>query len=310
VGSWGVESRAWKLAALTAVALLALAPASALAKKKHKKAVKLGPVLTVAATGATASESSPVTTATATCPGGLQAVGGGFSAPVVQGSAVVVHDSYVSALGSWTVTGQVADGSGAVSAYAYCRRVPLPILDVSRSTSLHFSGDNQTVASTCPAGTRLIGGGFQGSVPAANDAVIAPQVNLATSPDTWTVTGVQNQDGTLTLTAHAYCLAKIAAPLILTQTSSGSVAQFGPLSAATPACPVAKKARKKGKKKRKRKPARLLSAGGFATSLFTGSSPLMVFGQDQIANGGWFAGAVDATNATGPATVTSQGLCV
>ena len=300
-------SRAWKLAALTAVALLALAPASALAKKKHKKAVKLGPVVTVTAAGVTGSASSPVTTATATCPAGKQAVGGGFSAPVVAGSAVIVHDSYVSALGSWTVTGQVADGSGAVSAYAYCRRVPIPILDVSRSTPLHFSGDTETVTSTCPSGMRLTGGGFQGTVPAANDAVIAPQVNLATSPSTWTVTGTQNQDGTLTLTAHAYCMEKkIPAPRIISATSSGTVAQFGPLSAATPACPAAKK----GKKKRKKKPAKLLSAGGFATGLFTGSSPLMVFGQAQVANGGWFASAVDATNATGPATVTSQGVCV
>jgi len=306
-----VGSRAWKLAALTAVALLVLAPASALGKKKHKKAVKLGPVVTVTATGATASDSSPATTASATCPTGKLAIGGGFSAPVVQGSAVVVHDSYLSAPGSWTVTGQVADGSGAVTAYAYCRNASAgPVADVSNSTSLHFSGDNQTVASTCPAGTRLVGGGFQGTVPAANDAVIAPQVNQATSPDTWTVTGVQNQDGTLTLTAHAYCMTKFAAPSIVTQTSSGTVAQFGLLSAATPACPVAKKPKKKGKKKRRRRPARLLSAGGFATSLYTGSSPLMVFGQAQIANGGWFASAVDATNATGSATITSQGICV
>ena len=304
MGSW-----AWKLVALFAAAALLLLPGSALAKKKHKKPLKLGPVVTVTATGNTAGEASPVSTATAMCPTGTQVIGGGFSAPVVQGSAVVVHDSYVSALGSWTVTGQVADGSGAVSAYAYCRKVQIPILDVSRSTSLHFSGDTETVTATCPASMRLLGGGFQGTVPAANDAVIAPQVNLATSPDTWTVTGVQNQDGTLTLTAHAYCMAKVAAPRIISATSSGTVPEFEPLSAATPACPAPKKP-KKGKKKRKKKPAKLLSAGGFATSLFTGSSPLMVFGQAQVANGGWFASAVDATNATGPATITSQGLCI
>jgi hypothetical protein len=297
------------LVALVAAAALLLLPGSALAKKKHKKPVKLGPVVTVTATGNTASGPNPVSTATATCPPGTQAIGGGFSAPVVDESAVIVHDSYVSALGSWTVTGQVADGSGAVSAYAYCRKAPLPILDVSRSTSLNFSGDTETVTATCPSSMRLLGGGFQGTVPAANDAVIAPQVNLATSPSTWTVTGTQNQDGTLTLTAHAYCMAKIAAPGIVSVTSSDTVAQFGSLSAATPACPAAKKP-KKGKKKRKKKPAKLLSAGGFATSLFTGTSPLMVFGQSRIANGVWLASAVDATNTTGPATITSQGLCI
>jgi hypothetical protein len=290
--------------------VLALTASPALAKKKHKKPVKLGPVVTATAIGATATASSPVSTATAACPRGKQAIGGGFSAPVAPGSALIVHDSYLSALGSWTVTGQVADGSGAVTAYVYCRNSAVALIaDVSNSTSLHFSGDQQTVTSSCPAGTRLIGGGFQGTVPAANDAVIAPQVNQATSPSTWTVTGVQNQDGTLTMTAHAYCMTRIAAPLIVNQPSSGTVAQFGPLSAATPACPVAKKG-KKGKKKRKKKPARLLSAGGFATSLFTGGSPLMVLGQSRIDNGRWFASAVDATNATGPATITSQGICV
>jgi hypothetical protein len=297
-----------RLVALAAAAALLLLPGSAFAKKKHKKPVKLGPVVTVTAVGNTAIQPSPVSTATATCPPGSQAIGGGFSAPVVDESAVIVHDSYVSALGSWTVTGQVADGSGAVSAYVYCRKAPLPILDVSRSTSLHFSGDTETVTATCPSSMRLLGGGFQGTVPAANDAVIAPQVNLATSPSTWTVTGTQNQDGTLTLTAHAYCMAKLTAPRIVSVTSSDTVAQFGSLSAATPACPAPKKP-KKGKKKRKKKPAKLLSAGGFATSLFSGSSPLMVFGQSQIANGQWSTSAVNAVGTTGPATITSQGIC-
>jgi hypothetical protein len=298
-----------RLVALTAAAALLLLPGSAVAKKKHKKPVKLGPVVTVTSVGNTATQPSPVSTATATCPPGRQAIGGGFSAPVVDESAVVVHDSYVSALGSWTVTGQVADGSGAVSAYAYCRKAPLPILDVTRSTSLHFSGDTETVTATCPASMRLLGGGFQGTVPSANDAVIAPQVNLATSPSTWTVTGTQNQDGALTLTAHAYCMAKLAAPRIVSVPSSGTVSQFGSLSAAAPACPRPKKP-KKGTKKRKKKPAKLLSAGGFATSLFTGTSPLMVFGQSQIANGQWAASAVDAVSRTGPVTITSQGICV
>jgi hypothetical protein len=296
------------LVALVAAAALLLLPGSALAKKKHKKPLKLGPVVTVTATGNNANEASPTSTATAMCPAGMQAIGGGFSAPTVAGSAVVVHDSYVSALGSWTVVGEVEDGSGAVNAYAYCRKAPIPILDVSSSTSLHFSGDTQTATSTCPSSMRLIGGGFQGTV-STGGGVIAPQVNLATSPSTWTVTGLENADGTLTLTAHAYCMAKVAAPRILSVTSSGTVAQFEHLSAATLACPGQKKP-KKGKKKRKKKPAQLLSAGGFATSLFDGSSPLMVVGQSQIENGGWFTNAVDATNATGPATITSQGICL
>jgi hypothetical protein len=104
-------------------------------------------------------------------------------------------------------------------------------------------------------------------------------------------------------------MAKLAAPRIVSVPSSGTVSQFGSLSAAAPACPRPKKP-KKGTKKRKKKPAKLLSAGGFATSLFTGTSPLMVFGQSQIANGQWAASAVDAVSMTGPVTITSQGICV
>jgi hypothetical protein len=294
--------------------LLALPAAPALAKKKHKKKpVKLGPVVTVTATGNTASVEGQDSTATATCPTGKQAVGGGFSAPLTLGSALVVHSSFRSAADGWTVQGELEDGAGAVTAYAYCRNSSAgPVTEVTQSGTLNTSGETKTLAPACPAGTRLIGGGFQATT--FPDAVVFPQVNLATSPTTWTVTGVENQDGAITLTAHAYCLAKIAAPVILTGTGSGSGGTLAPASATTQSsCPVPKKPKKKGKKKKKKKkPAQLLSAGGFSASPVNGVSgaPVPLFGESRISGNGWFASAVNAVESTDSFGVTSQGLCV
>jgi hypothetical protein len=294
--------------------LVALPVAPALAKKKHKKKpVKLGPVVTVTATGNTAAARGQASTATATCPGGKQVVGGGFSAPLAEGAAVVVHSSYRSSASAWTVEGLNENGSGAVTAYAYCRNASPPVSDVSTSATLSATGETKTLTPACPSGTSLIGGGFQSTTP--GDAVVFPQQNIALSPQTWTVTGVENQDGAITLTAHAYCLPKIRAPALVAGTGSGSGGGFAGASATTvPSCPAPKKPKKgkKGKKKRKKKPAQLLSAGGFAASPINGltTAPVMVFGESRVEGSSWLSSAVNAVESPGSFTLTSQGFCV
>ncbi len=295
--------------------LVALPVAPALAKKKHKKKpVKLGPVVTATASGNTAAAKGQESSATATCPAGKQAVGGGFSSPLVSGSAVVVHSSFRSSPTSWTVEGQDANGSGAITAYAYCRNASAgPIADVTQSETLSSDGETRTLTSTCPSGTQLIGGGFQSSV--KPDAVVFPQVNLATSRSTWTVTGVDNGGGPITLTAHAYCLAKTPAPVLVTGTGPASVSDtFASASAITPGCPAPPKLKRKSRKgkKKKKKPVRRLSAGGFSVSPVNGApgAPVMVFGDSRIEGAGWLAKAVNALDASGSVTVTSQGICL
>ena len=295
-----------RVGAFLGCVVLALSASPALAKKKHRKQQKLGPVVTVTATGNVATVAAPQSTATATCPSGKQAVGGGFTSPLTMPSAVIVHDSYRSAPGAWTVAGQQVNGQGAVNAYAYCRNAKgHPVTDVSESTTLTTSGENRTVTPSCPVGTRLIGGGFRSTVATPADAVIFPEVNQANSPTAWTVTGVQNQDGPLTLTGHAYCMAKIGAPAILNRSSSATVPQLAIATSTSPSCPVVKKS----KKKRKKKPSKLLSAGGFSSPLFTPGSPEMVFGESRLLGAGWFASATNAINQTGTVSVNSQGIC-
>jgi hypothetical protein len=300
-----------KRGTLFVLCLILILPAStALGKKQKKKAKKLGPVVTVTVAGNNATTDGQESIATATCPARKQAVGGGFSSPLVEGSALIVHSSYRSAVNAWTVEGQVADGSGAVSAHVYCRNASPAISDVTSSTTFSTSGEVKSLAPSCPSGTRVIGGGFQSTVPPANDAVVFPEANWATSPTTWRVIGVENQDGDITLTAHAYCMAKIRAPAIVSQTNSATLGQFALLSATTPGCPVPRKPKGKKGKKGKKKPRKLLSAGGFSSDVFTQGRPEMVFGESHAAAGGWLASATNAINQSGSVSVISQGICV
>jgi hypothetical protein len=296
---------------LIACLTVALGASPADAKKKHKKKpVKLGPVVTVSATGNTATTASPESTATATCPPGKQAVGGGFTASVNIASALVVHDSYQSAANAWTVAAQQANGEGAVTAHVYCRNAKPPVIATVAAANLSSSGEVKTLAASCPGGTRLIGGGFRSTVPLAEDAVVFPEVNQATSATTWTVTGVENQDGAITLSAYAYCMAKIRPPTIVSQTISADAPQLAPLSTTTPSCPTPPKP-KKGKKKHKKKPRKLLSAGGFASTVFAPGSPEIVFGESHVDTaGGWLAIGVNAINTPGSVSVTSQAICL
>jgi hypothetical protein len=292
--------------------ILILPATTALAKKQKKKAKKLGPVVTVTVAGNTATTAGQESIATATCPANKQAVGGGFSSPLVEGSALIVHSSYRSAVNAWTVEGQVADGSGAVSAHAYCRNASAGrVTDMTAATTLSTTGETKTLTASCPAGSRLIGGGFQSTVPPAGDAVVFPQENFKISPTTWRLTGVQNQDGAITLIAHAYCLAKIAVPTLVVGSGSGSGGTFAPASATTIAnCPRPKKP-KKGRKKRKKKPAQLLSAGGFYALPVNGvvGMPVLVFGESRLSDRSWLASGVNAVGSPGSFTATSQGSC-
>src|SRR2546423_3404012 len=99
---------------LAACLLLILPVAPAAANKKHKKPL-LGPVVTATAVGNTASAPGSLSTATATCPSGLRAVGGGYSAPFLATSRVAVLDSFRSGAASWTVDGIVNSFPGAAT---------------------------------------------------------------------------------------------------------------------------------------------------------------------------------------------------
>jgi hypothetical protein len=292
-----------KRGTLFTLCLLLLLPASPAFANKHRKSKRLGPVVTVTATGNQATGDGARSGANAICPPGKQAVGGGFRSPLVDNNAVVVTDSYLSSPRSWTVAGTVANGGGSVTAFAYCRRTKgHPITTVTASATFSSSGEVHTLTPTCASG-RLIGGGFAESATPGSDSVVFPQVSQATSPTTWTVTEVANQDGPQNATAMALCMKKVTSPKINSQTTSATLGFFGSISSTSPACP-------KAKKRSKRK---LLSAGGFAVSPVNGmtGTPLMVLGESHFGpSGGWLANAANGFSATGPVSLTSQGICL
>ena len=293
-------------------ALLLLAPASALAKKKHKKPTKLGPVTTVTAAGPEVNGTGSVSTAVASCPPGTVVTGGGFSIPdrySPQTTAVI--ESYRSGPGTWTVSALTSGPElGGVTAYGYCRSSTRPITDAATSQILPGGlGQTTSTSSSCPAGSRLVAGGFQGSHTPATRSVALPQASLSTSGSTWTVVSLNNASPSQTVTTHAYCLAGIRPPAIVTSQSGSTLGQDQKLSATTPSCPVAKKKGKTKAKKRKKKPAQLLSAGGFSTPTRS-SSPFVLFIESLADSSGWKNTADNVTNDTGAFSVTSQGICV
>jgi hypothetical protein len=293
-------------------ALLLLAPASALAKKKHKKPTKLGPVITATASGPQVNGTGAVSTAVASCPPGTAVIGGGFSIPDrYSPRTTAVFESYRSGPGSWTVSALTSGPElGGVTAYGYCRSSTRPITDVAASNVLP-SGLGQTISTSasCPAKSSVVAGGFQATHTPATRSVGLPQSSLSSSASTWTVASLNNAAPTQTVTTHAYCLAGIRRPTLVSSQSSATLGQDQKLSATSPSCPVPKKKAKKKGKKRKKTPAQLLSAGGFSTPTRS-ASPFVLFTESLADSPGWKSTADNVTNDTGTFSATSQGVCV
>jgi len=287
-------------------ALLALSAAPALAKKK-KKPAKLGPVTTVTAAGNTATVSGNLSSATATCPSGTVAVGGGFTTiannPTTISSPV---DNYRVGSQQWTVNsviGGFGPVNGSINAIAYCRHSNRAISDATGSgaTAPGTLGSGSASA-TCPAGQKLIAGGFQSGQGATAQVAIIEQ---SSSPQAgvWSVAGINNGTTSRPITAHAYCMPGLK-PKLLVGTASGAPAQGGSVAVTSAACPKAKKSKKK-----KKKPQLRLSAGGFSSPLGTSmSGSVALFEESHISGSGWFVRAINA-GVTASMSVTSQGIC-
>jgi hypothetical protein len=299
-----MRQRAWRLGAVAATLALLVLPTSASAKK-HKKPVKLGPVITATATGATVATSEAESAATATCPAGKQAVGGGFSVPLTATNKLFVTSSFRTAAGDgWTVIARQEDGSGAAKAIAYCRKAKPAIIDAAH-TDVVPSGSGQAGISgvACPAGAFLVSGGFQIETgPGGSFALPTSSLAISTSA-VWSVQAVNNTTGARNFTTHAYCMPRIPPPIYLNSSSEHSLAMGAVGALSSPACPKPKKP-KKGKKK---KPAKLPSAGGFASQA---TKPIEIFSNTSIGGGVWSISGINVTGPTGSVHLTSQAICL
>ena len=200
----------WGLVLFGIVALGLLAPAAGVAKKKHKKAVKIS---TATASGITGAKNT-TTTVTATCPGKAKVVGGGFSTstPQLGGGttpAPVVYESRRSAANQWRVSALEAHGpGGTVNAYALCEKGAKTPSEVTQSTSLSPLGtDFETnTQATCPGGFKAISGGFL--VPpaiGANGGIAIESERVGTS--SWQVGAFKNSQSAPPdqMSSFAYC---------------------------------------------------------------------------------------------------------
>jgi hypothetical protein len=292
---------------VAAAAALILFPASALAKKKHKKPKGLGPVVTVTAAGNTANAAGQLSTATATCPAGTQALGGGFSLPVGPTAFLSIRESFRSTPSAWKVSAVDIAGSAAVTAYANCRNTALQVTDSTGAGTIPggtFAAG--TATAVCPSGGKLVGGGFQTlSGPDPTDWALAEE-NLSAGAGAWTARAVNNSGVQNVITAHAYCMSGIKTPTLVSATNSVGAGLYGSSSSTTPACPKPKKS-KKGKKSKK--PRQLLAAGGFSVTPAGPASVTPFVTDSRLGSGGWLAAAVNANASAGPLSVTSQGVC-
>ena len=203
---------AGKVLALVAVAMLALV-GSADAKKKKKH--KVPPVVTATAT-ATGTVGGQIFSATATCPAGTKALGGGFSAPPLTPSsddlAVAVASHKVGA-NQWQATAQFIGGPGppvTLTTYAYCRKGAPVTTPVTVSTPIPdfvegVSGATPANAS-CPAGTVQLSGGFAMDVVlgSSTSPIAIPLSSNRTDPLTWQATAIAGETGH-TITSQADC---------------------------------------------------------------------------------------------------------
>jgi hypothetical protein len=280
--------------------ILALLPASAEAKKKRKRA-GLGPVVTVSAAGNAVTGVGQASIATARCPKGAQAIGGGFS---LSSDKLAVVQSYRSGRRTWQVAAQrnvfaSSGGAATATAYAYCRRTTRAVKDVTGTASLPSGvGGIRSASAACPKGSRLVGGGFHSTFGAFQYGFAAE--SLSTAPRTWAITMINTTSGSPTITAHAYCIKAIGATSILAATTSSPTPALASASATSPPCPAGK---------RKRRPKRFLGGGGFSSPVNQGfPTDFPILTESRIGPGAWVATAVHYGVNT-PFTVTSQGVC-
>lgn len=225
------------VATVAALGALVVAPAADAAKGKKKKP-KGTPVTVVTASATTTADNQPLAV-TATCPAGKIAVGGGFSSPpaFAMGTASDLHliyESRRSTPNSWLVSAVREDGGATgntltLTASVHCRspkltqkpkpqgkagaakkkKKKLSISEVSTTSSPVGASTEASAAASCPANSKLIGGGFSsaptpvlGGGPSAFPFFWA---NYSSAPNSWSAS-MTNSGATLrTVTGYAYC---------------------------------------------------------------------------------------------------------
>jgi hypothetical protein len=159
--------------------------------------------------------------ATARCSRGRRAIAGGFASPdldFVAGRGVLALSSFKAGKRGWTVEGINAnDGDaqqstpGTLSALVYCSKVAPRLIERSQQVSVG-SQQYRSFDVSCPAGTKVVSGGFDGNVgPLGENLTAAGAVESyrMRKGAGWTTSAVSVDDSIgATVTGFAYCAPK------------------------------------------------------------------------------------------------------
>lgn len=283
--------------------LLGLSASPSLAKKKKQK---LGPVATVTAASPTTSTTGAKVTATATCPPGKKAFGGGFATTPSNQALIFPEESHRGAPNTWIAGGSYFGIAGpgspplGITSIVHCRKLKKTPQEVTISVPvIAMTNTTPAIAIARCQGKKqkLISGGFL-YTPSANGNIHQALVyeNEPVGRD-WHAS-VQNSGNSpaRTLTGYAYCAKGLPkAPQITSGTTAFTVpAALSQISATSAICP----------------PKTQLSGGGFV-SPFPATAPMTarpLYFESQALAGAWRSSAV-AGFGGGPLSITSLGIC-
>jgi hypothetical protein len=223
------------LAAIVAVlAIMAAAATSAVAKTDAV-------VEAVATAQVSGNESTG--SATATCPPGTKAAGGGFDAPSSGQIIGIVYESVKVHQHAWRASVQLLDLTGAgsltLTTYVYCR-AHFPATHAT-STTVPTTGEVQlgpTASAACPHSEVALAGGFEMPPP-----LVTPTVtdlffdSLRDGVSSWDGRVVTGPAGPSSITSEAYCSARQDVPVEVVGLSDPNGLD-SVSSTATAACPA------------------------------------------------------------------------
>jgi hypothetical protein len=293
------RSLTWGLVLLGIVALGLVAPAAGVAKKKHKKAVKISIVQASGTTGAVGT----ITTVTATCPGKTRVVGGGFSTVPYSTSPSplprpLVFESRRATNTQWRVSAREFGIAGSpVNATAFCEKNGKGITEVSQAGSLAPPPNNAvtTTQATCPGKLQAVSGGFLVTPPTQAGEGGIPVQSERVGTKSWQVGAFKNTNSASAapFTSYAYCANEKRKLATATGTPAAAIGTQGSIT--SPAC------RKKTR----------LAAVGFNDPINFGSpsSGFIMFESGPASAKSSRASGVEVGTTTSGASLTSDAYC-
>jgi hypothetical protein len=192
---------------------------------------------------ASASGNGSIASATATCPPGTRAAGGGFDAPSSATGIPLVYESVKDGQRSWRASAQYLDlgqpTTMTLTTYVYCRdHYPVTW---TNGTTRPTDGQTQvgpTATAGCPSGELALAGGFTMPPPLHSPMVTSLYFDsLRYGASDWSTRVVTGPAGPSSFTSEAYCAKHGIAPAEVTASSAPNGSDFT-ASTSTATCPA------------------------------------------------------------------------